>query len=65
MNCSAYEDAKNKQIYFVAGLDDRTQLYYISKKFEIARSLSYSDQNENGNTCYLNENFPNISHSNS
>jgi len=28
MNCSAYEDLKSKQIYFVAGLDDRAQLYY-------------------------------------
>jgi hypothetical protein len=51
MNCATYEDnkSKSKKIYFVAGLDDHSQLYYINKKFEIARSYSYSDQNENGN----------------
>nr|SVE85556.1 EOG090X07XQ [Daphnia pulicaria] len=49
MNCATYEDnkSKSKKIYFVAGLDDHSQLYYINKKFEIARSYSYSDQNEN------------------
>ena len=50
MNCSSYEDnkSKTKKQYFVAGLDDHSQLYHISKKFEIARSHSYSDQNDNG-----------------
>lgn len=50
MNCTSYEDTKSKckKLYFVAGLDDHSQLYFINKKFEIARSYSYSDQNENG-----------------
>nr|SVE75816.1 EOG090X07XQ [Daphnia hispanica] len=49
MNCTSYEDTKSKgkKLYFVAGLDDHSQLYFINKKFEIARSYSYSDQNEN------------------
>ena len=47
MNCATYEDTKNKKMYIVAGLDDHSQLYFVSKKFEIARSLSSSDQNEN------------------
>nr|SVE72997.1 EOG090X07XQ [Ceriodaphnia reticulata] len=49
MNCSSYEDnkSKNKKLFFVAGLDDHSQLYYINKKFEIARSHSYSDQIDN------------------
>ncbi len=50
MNCSSYEDnkSKTKKLFFVAGLDDHSQLYYINKKFEIARSHSYSDQIDNG-----------------
>lgn len=48
MNCASFEDLKSKKLFFVAGLDDHSQLYFISKKFEIARSLSYSDQNDNG-----------------
>ena len=47
MNCATYEDTKNQKMYIVAGLDDHSQLYFVSKKFEIARSLSSSDQNEN------------------
>lgn len=47
MCCSSYEDKKGK-LYFVAGLDDRSQLYFFAKRMELARSLSYSDQNENG-----------------
>lgn len=47
MNCATFEDIKGKKMYIVAGLDDHSQLYFVSKKFEIARSLSSSDQNEN------------------
>ena len=47
MNCATFEDTKGKKMYIVAGLDDHSQLYFVSKKFEIARSLSSSDQNEN------------------
>nr|SVE93679.1 EOG090X07XQ [Scapholeberis mucronata] len=50
MNCSCYEDVKAKKLYVVAGLDDTSQLYFMNKKFEMARSYSYSDQNENDNT---------------
>jgi hypothetical protein len=59
MNCATYEDnkSKSKKIYFVAGLDDHSQLYYINKKFEIARSYSYSDQNENGNLYIISSIF--------
>ena len=49
MNCSSFEDKKGK-LYFVAGLDDHSQLYFFSKRMELARSLSYSDQNDNGTT---------------
>ena len=47
MNCATYQNAKAKKMYFVAGMDGHSQLYFISQKFEIARSLSYSDQNDN------------------
>lgn len=48
MNCASFQDVKSKKLYFVGGLDDHSQLYMMTKKFEIARSHSYSDQNDNG-----------------
>jgi len=47
MNCATYQNARAKKMFFVAGMDGHSQLYFISQKFEIARSLSYSDQNDN------------------
>lgn len=47
MSCATYQNAKAKKMYFVAGMDGHSQLYFISQKFEIARSFSYSDQNDN------------------
>lgn len=47
MNCACYEDRKGKKTLFVAGKDNYSALYYVSKRFEVARSHSYSDQNDN------------------
>jgi len=46
MNFTTHCDATGQKMYIVAGQDGHSQLYFISKKFEIVRSLSYSDNND-------------------
>ena len=53
MNMATFNDIKGKKMYLVAGQDAHSQLYFISSKFEIARSLSYSDQNDNGKLQFI------------
>jgi len=48
MNFTTHCDATGQKMYIVAGQDGHSQLYFISKKFEIVRSLSYSDNNDKG-----------------
>lgn len=53
MNCATYEDRRGKKTLFIAGKDNYSALYSISKRFEKARSVSYSDQNENCKNIFI------------